>query len=223
MLKIKLLVIICLFFPTFAVAEIQNPDIVSIYLVPLSDFPEEVSVELAKIMSKDFNVWVKSSLRVGAIDIDKMPGTNQLQAEDILEKHQKIIRNFPETNSKTYFLLLTTSDINSKIGGFRFQFSFHNKDLMTSVVSMARLFNYIDDKPVADNIAVSRLYKMTKRAIGEMYFGWQRSTNIEDVMYSPLMGVHDLDRIGVNHTEKEDKKEKNSPDSTKDKIQGLSI
>lgn len=223
MLKLKVFVIICLFFPTLAVAEIQNPDIVSIYLVPLSDFPEEVAVQLAKIMSKDFNVWVKSSLRVGTVDIDKMPGTNQHQAEDILEKHQKIIRNFPETNSKTYFLLLTTSDINSKNGGFRFQFSFHNKDLMTSVVSMARLFNYIDDKPVVDNIAVSRLYKMTKRAIGEMYFGWQRSTSIEDVMYSPLMGVSDLDKIGVNHIEKEDKKEIDDQNGNKDKKQGLPI
>jgi predicted Zn-dependent protease len=152
-----------------------------------------------------------------------MPGTNQLQAEDILEKHQKIIHNFPETNGKTYFLLLTTSDINSKTGGFRFQFSFHNKDLMTSVVSMARLFNYIDGKPVADNIAMSRLYKMTKRAIGEMYFGWQRSTNIEDVMYSPLMGVPDLDRIGVNHIKKEDKKEKDDQNGTKDNKKGVRI
>jgi len=223
MFKLKVLILICFFFPTLAVAEIQNPDIVSIYLVPLSDFPEEVSVQLAKIMSKEFNVWVKSSLRVGAVDINKMPGTNQLQAEDILEKYQKIIRNFPETNSKTYFLLLTTSDINSKTGGFRFQFSFHNKDLMTSVVSMARLFNYIEDKPIADNVAVSRLYKMTKRAIGEMYFGWQRSTNIEDVMYSPLMGVPDLDKIGINHIEKEDKKEKKDENDINDKKQGLPI
>jgi hypothetical protein len=56
-----------------------------------------------------------------------------------------------------------------------------------------------------------------------MYFGWQRSTNIEDVMYSPLMGVPDLDRIGVNHIKKEDKKEKDDQNGTKDNKKGVRI
>lgn len=32
-----------------------------------------------------------------------------------------------------------------------------------------------------------------------MHLGWERSVNPKDVMYSPLMGVDDLDRIGTEH------------------------
>ena len=45
------------------------------------------------------------------------------------------------------------------------------------------------------------MYKLIKRAIGEMHLGWRRSTNPDDVMYAPLMGLQDLDRIGTRHVE----------------------
>ena len=51
------------------------------------------------------------------------------------------------------------------------------------------------------NRALGRLLKMTKRAIGEMYLGWHRSTDPNDVMFAPLMSLDDLDRMGSEHTE----------------------
>jgi hypothetical protein len=42
---------------------------------------------------------------------------------------------------------------------------------------------------------------MTKRAIGEMYLGWKRSPNFGDIMYSPLMSLDELDKLGLDHTE----------------------
>lgn len=180
----------------------DDPDTVDVYIVPMDDIPEDLSSAIAKTMSDDMKLQAKGSMRMGSLDVLKLPGSNQLIAEDILAKAQPVLRSLPSAGPKTYFLILTARDINSASGNFRFQFSMHSKELHTSVVSMARLFNYRDGKAYADQVAYTRLYKMTKRAIGEMHLGWQRSTNRRDIMYSPLMGVPDLDSIGLEHEEK---------------------
>lgn len=182
---------------------------VDIYIVPLADFPEDWAVSIAKYMSKDMKVWAKSTLRLGELETPKLPGTNQLVGEGILEGYSYFLHALPEASDKTYFLILTTKDINSASGGFRYQFSCHNKKLKESVVSMARMVNYVDGRPIIDDVVTQRLYKMMKRAIGEMHLGWKRSLDINDIMYSPIMGVEDLDRIGINHVESGDGKTKN--------------
>lgn len=199
MFKALWITIVLLASPLCMSADLHNPDHVQVYIVPMSDFPEEMAVKLARVLSEDMGFWVKSSLRLGNLGIAVMPGTFQLPAEEILAKCQPVIRSFTNTSPKTYFLLLTLRDINSQTQGFRFQFSMHNKDLNTSVLSMARLFDYQNEKPVLNEIALTRLFKMSKRAIGEMHLGWERSINPQDVMYSPLMGIPDLDRIGTEY------------------------
>jgi predicted Zn-dependent protease len=198
----------CLILAEPSFSKEASPDTVDVYIVPLEDFPEEAAAIIAKTMSKDMNMWAKGTLKLGAFDIAKLPGTNQLISEDILEKSQSVLKRLPESSDKTYYMLLTTKDINSRTGGNRFAYSTHNKGLNTSVVSLARLMNYANGQPVLDNLALTRLYKMVKRAIGEMHLGWKRSINIDDIMYSPIMGLQDLDRIGINHTETPSKVEK---------------
>ncbi len=98
-------------------------------------------------------------------------------------------------------LLLTTRDINSRTGATRFQFSAHNRELNASVISLARLMYDVDGRPAAERTLQARMYKLIKRAIGEMHLGWRRSTHPDDVMYAPLMSLQDLDRIGTRHVE----------------------
>ncbi len=178
-----------------------NPDIVDVYVVPMDDFPEDKAAEIANVMADDMQLWVKSSVRLGNLYASKLPGTNQLIAEEIIEKSQPIIRRFANSSEKTYFLILTTRDINLSAGNLRFVFASHNKGYNSSVVSLHRMVNYINGTPVFDEITKSRLYKMMKRSIGEMRFGWQRTTNINDIMYAPIMSLDDLDRMGLQHLE----------------------
>jgi hypothetical protein len=35
-----------------------------------------------------------------------------------------------------------------------------------------------------------------------MRLGWKRSADPEDLMYAPIMGIEDLDRIGLEHVPK---------------------
>ncbi len=203
MIKIFTFSLLLLLITPISHSQPSTLDQVDIYIVPMDDFPESAASAIAKFMTQDMHIWAKSSLRLGTMDIATLPGTNQLISQDIIEKSQPSLRRLPSTSNATYFLLLTTRDINDSSGNFRFQFSTHNPNLNTSVISLARMSDDydVDNKPIIDNVSLLRFYKMTKRAIGEHHFKWTRSSDPLDLMYAPLMGTEDLDRISINHTE----------------------
>jgi predicted Zn-dependent protease len=199
-MRILLLLSFMLFYmPSHGAA--SHPDTVDVYIVPMDDFPEDKAAEIANLMAEDMRLWVKSSVRLGNLYANKLPGTNQLMAEDIIEKSQPVIKKLGNITEKTYFLILTTRDINLGAGNLRFVFASHNKAYNTSVISLQRMVNYVNGVPVFDEISQSRLYKMMKRSIGEMQFGWQRTTDINDIMYAPIMSLDDLDKMGLQHRE----------------------
>lgn len=176
-------------------------DNVAVYLVPADDFSEELSAALARQLAKETRLWVKSSLRIAAPDISPLPGTNQYAAEDIFGKVLPVVKMLPDASPRTYCVILTQRDINSRNQNFRFQFSSHSPMQNASVVSLARLMNYRDGSAVLDEPAVARMYKMVKRAVGEMRLGWKRSSDPGDLMFAPIMSLEDLDRIGYTHVE----------------------
>lgn len=190
-----------LLFSAPAAALESNRTSVDVYLAPMADFSEDMSAALAKSLSADLGLWVKSSLRLGEISSETTPDGKQLVAEDLFVKAQTVLRSLPEKTTNTQFILLTNRDINSRTGGFRYLFSYHDRALDTSVVSAARMQANLFGQPVADKQTPTRLYKIIKRAIGEMRLGWKRSTDIADIMYSPIMSLNDLDRIGLQHFE----------------------
>lgn len=182
-------------------AEIHPLDAVPVYLVPLDDFPEELAAALAKSLQNNLGFRVKASVRLPPLTIGTVPGTTQLVSDDILLQGSRASSRLPEASATTYRVFLTIKDINSRSANLRFQFSAHNKALNCSVVSLARLLEYVGERPVFTERSVSRIQKMTKRAIGEMYLGWKISPNFGDIMYSPLMSLDELDKLGLDHTE----------------------
>jgi predicted Zn-dependent protease len=177
-------------------------DNVAVYLIPSEGFPEELSATIARTLTKDTGLWVKSSLRIPATDMSPLPGTNQYAADDFFAKVLPRAKALPEASPRTYYVILTTHDINSRSQNFRFQFSSHSPMLNASVVSLARLLTYSNGNAILDDAAAARLYKMTKRAVGEMRLGWKRSADTQDLMYAPIMSIEDLDRIGLEHMPK---------------------
>jgi predicted Zn-dependent protease len=177
-------------------------DVVAVYMVPLDDFPSELAEALAKALQQKLNLRIKASIPLPPLSLTTLPGTNQYAGDDIIVQGAKASARLPEMSQTTFRLFLTGKDINTKSGNFRFQFSAHSKLLNCSVISLARLLEYSNGRPVFTQMTVTRLIKLSLRAIGELQFGWVRSTNPEDVMYSPLMTRDDLDRMGFDHTEK---------------------
>ena len=81
----------------------------------------------------------------------------------------------------------------------RFNFAFHDKTKRFSVISSARLVLGPSGGLADPDTIRARMLKMVKRAIGDVYYDLPRSTDTRDVMYSPIMSLEDVDRMGTNY------------------------
>lgn len=178
-----------------------NPDIVQVYLVPLNDFPQDLASAMARDLQRNMKLWVKASLALPPLPIPILPGSNQFDIDAALTMATVASNQLPETSSQTQRIFLTTQDLNERTGNFRFQFSMHNKQSRCSIVSLARVLEYSEQGGKLTPLAMGRFFKLVIRAIGEVTLGWHRSIAPNDVMYSPLMGVEDLDKMRFEHVE----------------------
>ena len=179
----------------------SRSEVVPVYVVPLDDFPEDYSANVARALASQLGIRVRAGLRLPPLRIPVLPGTDQYASEALLERAVRASARLPGLGPETYRLFLTTRDINSQTGNFRFQFSMHSPSLNCSVLSMARLVEFEDGMPRLTVRTGERTIKLAKRAVGELHLGWRRSTDPEDLMYAPLMGLEDLDRIGNEYRE----------------------
>lgn len=193
-----------------ALAARPGGESVAVYVVPLDDVTEALSATVAHALARQLGIRVRAGMRLPPLRIPALPGTSQVAGEALLERAARASARLPGLGPATYRLFITARDINTQSGGFRYQFSMHSPDLRCSVVSMARLFELVDGEPRLTNRTGERTVKLAKRAVGELHLGWQRSTDPDDLMYAPLMGLEDLDRIGNTH--REEKPDEPAPD-----------
>jgi len=101
-----------------------------------------------------------------------------------------------------FLIVLTNEDINYPDSGLRYVYSAHYEGL--SVVSLARInpFNFGIDLNLIS--IPEKFFKMKERAlklinksIGFGVYGYEASSNIKSVMYGPIMGPADLDKVGA--------------------------
>ncbi|MBB5204986.1 putative Zn-dependent protease [Inhella inkyongensis] len=175
-------------------------DAVSLYVIPTDGFPEQYAASIARALTKETGQWVKSSLLIPSGVNEPFPGTNQYPADDYLPFGLKAAKQLADTNARTYFIVLTDRDINSRAQNFRFQYSFHSPMARTSVLSVARLVYEKDGTVAPAEVINLRAQKMLMRIVGEMKLGWQRTTDPTDLMYSPIMSIEDIDRMSIVHS-----------------------
>jgi len=175
-------------------------DAVALYVVPTDGIPEQGAANIARALTKETGLWVKSSLWVPSGVEEPFPGTNQYPADDYLPLGVSISKRLPDAGPRTYFIILTDRDTNSRSQNFRFQYSFHNPMARTSVLSIARLLYEKDGTPAPADLVGVRIQKMLMRIVGEMKFGWKRTDDPADLMYAPIMSIDDIDRMSLVHT-----------------------
>lgn len=175
-------------------------DSVALYVIPTDGIPEAVAADIARALTKETGLWVKSSVWMPAENMEPLAGTNQYPGEDYLAMGGKVAARLRDSSARTYFIVLTDRDINSRSQNFRFQFSMHSPMARTSVLSVARLFHEKDGSPAPLDVVETRARKMLLRIVGEMRLGWQRTSDPTDVMYAPIMSIEDIDRMSVIHT-----------------------
>ena len=175
-------------------------DAVALYLLPTDGVPEDVAANIARALTKDTGLWVKSTVAVPAGNIEPFAGTNQYPAEDYLALAVPISKQLRDVSVRTYFIVLTDRDINSRSQNFRFQYSLHAPMARTSVLSLARLFYEKDGSQAPLETISLRTQKMLMRIVGEMRLGWKRSNDPADLMFAPVMSIEDIDRMSLVHT-----------------------
>lgn len=176
------------------------PDEVSVYVIPTDGIPEEFAANVARALTTDTGMWVKSSLLVPPTVTEPFAGANQYPAEDYLPVGAMLSKRLLDAGPTTYFIVLTERDINSRSRNFRFQYSMHDPTARTSVLSVARLLYTKEGAPAPIELVSARLQKMLMRIVGEMKLGWQRTTDPTDLMYAPIMSIEDVDRMSLVHT-----------------------
>jgi predicted Zn-dependent protease len=143
---------------------------------------------------------VKSSMWVPSGNIEPLAGTNQYPGEDYFPLGVSVAKQLQDTNARTYFIVLTDRDLNTRAQNFRFQYSLHSPMVRTSVLSVARLFYERDGTQAPIDIVGMRTQKMLMRIVGEMRLGWKRTNDPTDLMYAPIMSIEDIDRMSLIHT-----------------------
>lgn len=172
---------------------------VAVYLLPLDDFPFDYASQLARTLSEDLKINVRASLPMGTSDLSPFSDGTQYPAEDIIEKAYKVRVRLSDRAEHSALIVLTMRDINDKSRQLRFLFAQHDKSKQTSVISTARMRYGTPTQPATADMVFLRVYKMTKRTIGDQYMELPRSGNINDVMYSPIMSLDDLDALGIQY------------------------
>ena len=185
---------------------LANPlDAVPFYIIPTDDVAEQATGTIARTLTKDTGLWIKSTVWAPSDVSEPLPGTNQYPAEDYFPVGTRVAGTLRDASPNTYFIVLTNRDINSKTLNFRFQYSMHSPMVNTSVLSFARFMYNIDGSKATGNVAAERLTKMLMRIVGEMRLGWKRTSDPKSLMYAPIMSVEDIDRMSLSYTMKSHK------------------
>ncbi len=93
-------------------------------------------------------------------------------------------------------IVLTNNDINNSDFRFRYLFSSHFDRACLSVISTARINPANYGLPRNDKLVTERLIKLINKSIGLHHYKYSVSSNQNSVMYGPIMGPDDLDKIG---------------------------
>ena len=176
---------------------VEAPDNYDVVLLPADDFSSDYAADLAKIVEKDTGLRIRAMLPLGTRDWQPYPGTIQYDPELMKNLALPVIKRLEMSYGGKLYIILTTRDINSADRNLRFVFAQHYQAQNVSVVSAARMAIGEHGAIAKTEIIQNRLRKMLLRTIGIQYYNLARSTDIREVMYSPLMGLDDLDAMGL--------------------------
>ncbi len=170
-----------------------------IVIIPMAGIPQVFLQSLEKTLEADHQTNVLVTTGMGKGPELLIEGSDQYNSNALADVGQQIGQNIGREGA--FLIVLTNEDINYPDSGLRYLYSAHYKGL--SVVSLARI-NPLNFGVDLNLIAIpGKFIKMKKRAlklinksIGYGVYGYDASSNTKSVMYGPIMGPADLDKVG---------------------------
>tara|TARA_R110002049_G_scaffold307182_2_gene507014 strand:- start:2952 stop:3611 length:660 start_codon:yes stop_codon:yes gene_type:complete len=189
----------CLPQPSFIGNQSQPASGQDIVIIPMTGIPPAFLKVLERELEEQHNTDVLMTTAMGKGDDMLLPDKVQYDATYLAGAGREIRARIHREHA--FLIVLTNEDINYSESGFRYVFSAHYGDV--SVVSLARI-NDMNFGVVPGIIAVPAMFtkmqeralKLINKAVGYGLYGYEASSDIDSVMYGPIMGPDDLDRVG---------------------------
>jgi predicted Zn-dependent protease len=164
-----------------------------IYFVPVGTFPDTMTQDLIRHYDQTLNLRIRP-LPVLPVTDDMMdPVRKQLIGEEVIRKMKA---RWPDlANDPNVRLLGMAGDdmfIRSKQWYFAFALREEGRFALVSKYRMDPIFFRL---PPNDDVMVARLRKMVTKQIGLQYYGLPDREEKTSVLFSPIMGLDDLDAI----------------------------
>lgn len=175
----------------------HSSESVGIYLVPAWGSESKVMRYLENTLAQQHNVRVQVTTDMG-LDRHHFDSEHQQYiAEEIYKSTLEIAKRLRQgqVGQLSPVIVVIPNDMNSEAFRFRYLFSLHFFQEKISVISLARInpTNY-GNKPNV-NLTSERALKLINKALGYHIYSYKPSSDINNVMYGPIMGVSDLDRV----------------------------
>ncbi len=181
--------------PSEQVAE--TPTNYDVVLVPTEEFPRAEATKVATTVANDTGLHIKAMLPLGTRDWKPYPDRPQYDPDALKILALPAIERLKTNYGGKVYVILTSRDIGPPDKSLNFVFTQHDHAQKISVVSAARMLFDQQGNKASPDIIQTRLRKMLLRTIALQYYELQRSADIRDVTYSPLMSVGDLDQMGL--------------------------
>jgi hypothetical protein len=168
-----------------------------VVIIPTEEFPPTEAVKLATTVANDTGLLIKVVLPLGTRDWKPFPDRPQYDPDALKTLALPVIERLKPNYGGKLYVILTGRDIGPPDKSLNFLFVQHDYAQKISVLSAARMLSDQQGKQAPLEVIQTRLRKILLRTIALQYYELQRSTDINDVTYSPLMGVPDLDQMGL--------------------------
>lgn len=165
-----------------------------VYLMPFYGFDESLAWKFANKLSDELGLRVRATTSLpfpkDALDASR----KQFIAEKFYEPMARANLRIYDVKPSCVYIGLVRGSIFSHNAGYRFVFALYSQNM--AIVGDAEI-GALGTAP--DFVYNERMLKILKRAIGKLYYNYRPSSDINSLMYSPLMSVKDLDAIGSNY------------------------
>ena len=168
-----------------------------VYLIPYEGFSEQAASQLALFLSEDLDLVVKATGNMPLPSKTWDPKRKQHISDAFFPSLWKYGQTLTDTKPNTLYIGMLADDMYPENSSLNFCFALH-AGVPVSIVATDRLIPHgILNKQKAGHLYGIRLSKLIKRVIGTQYYHYSRSTDPHSLLYSPLMNVDELDRMGT--------------------------
>lgn len=167
-----------------------------IVFVPIGNFPEAALHKVARYYTDTLGIEIDVTPTIPFEEpmIDR--GRGQLVGEQLIEQMKL---SFPSkaTNTQIMMIGFTRGDMYVQHKNWLFAFA-HRADGRFAAISTARMDPESFGLPPDDRVLLSRLIKMTSKQIGLYFYELPARDNRTSVLFSPILGVEDLDSVAMD-------------------------